>query len=103
MVLSPINALITLGLAFANDHRAVAEDNFCHGPSLHVCPCNGLPEIIDGCGDRPENVACDALGNMRLFKQSNYGKHSKKWTKETLDIVKEYGLTSKEFFHKIFC
>ena len=39
---------------------------------------------------------------MRLFKQSNYGKHSKKWTKETLDIVKEYGLSSKEFFHKIF-
>ncbi len=102
LVLSPINALITLGLAFANDHRAVAEDNFCHGPSLHVCPCNGLPEIIDGCGDRPENSRCDTLGNMRLFKQSNYGKHSKKWTKETLDIVKEYGLSSKEFFHKIF-
>eukprot|EP00943_MAST-04B_sp_MAST-4B-sp1_P005474 g5474.t1 len=101
LFISPLNALLTFGLAFGNDHRAVSGGNFCQAPSEKVCPCKGLPKVIGSCGNR-EHHGCDALGASRLVKQETYSKHAKAWTQKTIKIIKQYGFTSIEFFTHVF-
>ncbi len=101
LFLSPVNALLTFGLAFGNDHRAVSDKNFCQAPSKKICSCKGLPKVIGACDNRKHH-GCDAFGASRLIKQDTYAKHAKVWKQRTIKIIKEYGFTSKEFFSHVF-
>ena len=77
-LLSPMNALLSLGLALANDHRAVPEYQFCNSPSPPKCACRGLPKAIGCCGDRKCHD-CDMLGISRTFEQHKYAMANKQW------------------------
>ena len=86
-LLSPVNALLSLGLALANDHRAVPENQFCNSPSPQKCGCRGLPNVIGCCGDR-ECHDCDMLGIGRTFEQQKYAIANKQWFQDATALFK---------------
>ena len=86
-LLSPVNALLSLGLALANDHRAVPEHQFCNSPSPQKCACRGLPKAIGCCGDRKCHN-CDMLGIGRLFEQKKYAAASRQWYEDAKALFK---------------
>jgi hypothetical protein len=88
--ISPINLLLTVGLALANDFRAAPNVCGANFKSPQKCSCQGLPNMVECCGNRPCH-ACkgdEYDKGFRVIKQREIGKMIKKVRNDVVDDVK---------------